>query len=65
MPYVSINKFGCEVLTEEPVLMFSGVIRHMLTIESFGSCEHKLAASLCSSTLINTAGKNKQKEKLI
>lgn len=46
MPYMSIDEFGREVLTEEPVPMFGGVIRRMPTIESVGSRE--LAPSLRS-----------------
>lgn len=45
-PYMSIDEFGREVHTEEPIPMFGGVIRRMPTIDSVGSRE--LAPSLRS-----------------
>jgi hypothetical protein len=56
MPYMSIDEFGREVHTEEPIPMFGGVIRRMPTIESVGSRERELAASLRSGTLVSAAG---------
>jgi hypothetical protein len=53
MPYMSIDEFGREVLTEEPVPMFGGVIRRMPTIDSVGSRE---LTSLRSATLVSAAG---------
>lgn len=38
-PYMSIDEFGLEVPSEEPVAMLGGVIRRMPTIESVGSRE--------------------------
>ena len=52
-PYMSIDEFGREVLTEEPIPMFGGVIRRMPTIDSVGSRE---IASLRSNTLISACG---------
>jgi hypothetical protein len=47
---MSIDEFGREVHTEEPIPMFGGVIRRMPTISSVGSRERELAASLRSGT---------------
>ncbi|KAI9435809.1 hypothetical protein H4582DRAFT_624421 [Lactarius indigo] len=52
-PYMSIDEFGREVYTEEPVAMFGGVIRRMPTIESVGSRE---LASLRSTMLVSACG---------
>lgn len=52
-PYMSIDEFGREVITEEPVPFFGGVIRRMPTIESVGSRE---LASLRSNTLVSGGG---------
>ena len=52
-PYMSIDEFGREVLTEEPVPMFGGVIRRMPTIDSVGSREF---GSLRSGTLVGGGG---------
>ena len=52
-PYMSIDEFGREVHTEEPIPMFGGVIRRMPTIDSVGSRE---LASLRSNTLASACG---------
>ncbi|KAH8988317.1 hypothetical protein EDB92DRAFT_1948005 [Lactarius akahatsu] len=52
-PYMSIDEFGREVHTEEPVAMFGGVIRRMPTIDSVGSRE---LASLRSTMLVSACG---------
>lgn len=52
-PYMSIDEFGREVHTEEPVAMFGGVIRRMPTIDSVGSRE---LASLRSNMLVSACG---------
>lgn len=52
-PYMSIDEFGREVHTEEPVGMLGGVIRRMPTIESVGSRE---LASLRSTMLVSACG---------
>ena len=48
-PYMSIDEFGREVHTEEPIPMFGGIVRRMPTIESVGS--HELT-SLRSTALV-------------
>ncbi len=53
-PYMSIDEFGREVPTEEPLPILGGVIRRMPTIDSVGSRE--VAASLRSTTLVSTNG---------
>lgn len=52
-PYMSIDEFGREVHTEEPVAMLGGVIRRMPTIDSVGSRE---LASLRSTMLVSACG---------
>ena len=52
-PYMSIDEFGREVPSEEPIAVLGGVIKRMPTIESVGSRE---LASLRSATLVSGAG---------
>jgi hypothetical protein len=52
-PYMTIDEFGREVLTEEPIAILGGVIKRMPTIESVGSRE---LASLRSGTLVGGGG---------
>ncbi|KAH9964835.1 hypothetical protein BC827DRAFT_891147 [Russula dissimulans] len=49
-PYMTIDEFGREVATEEPIAILGGVIKRMPTIESMGSRE---LASLRSTTLVS------------
>ena len=49
-PYMTIDEFGREVTTEEPIAILGGVIKRMPTIESVGSRE---VASLRSATLVS------------
>jgi hypothetical protein len=48
-PYMTIDEFGREVPSEEPLAILGGVIRRMPTIESVGSRE---LASIRSATLV-------------
>jgi hypothetical protein len=52
-PYMTIDEFGREVTTEEPIAILGGVIKRMPTIESVGSRE---LASLRSATLVSGGG---------
>jgi hypothetical protein len=52
-PYMTIDEFGREVLTEEPIAILGGVIKRMPTIESVGSRE---LMSLRSATLVSGGG---------
>ena len=52
-PYMTIDEFGREVPSEEPIAMLGGVIKRMPTIESVGSRE---LASLRSATLVSGTG---------
>ena len=54
-PYLSIDEFGREVPSEEPIAVLGSVIKRMPTIESVGSRE---LASLRSATLVSGAGGN-------
>ena len=49
-PYMTIDEFGREVPTEEPIAILGGVIKRMPTIESVGSRE---VTSLRSATLVS------------
>ena len=50
MPYMTIDEFGYEVPSEEPIAILGGVIKRMPTIESVGSRE---LSSLRSNTLVS------------
>ncbi len=52
-PYMTVDEFGREVHTEEPIAILGGVIKRMPTIESVGSRER---ASLRSATLVSGTG---------
>lgn len=52
-PYMTIDEFGREVPTEEPIAVLGSVIKRMPTIESVGSRE---LTSLRSATLVGGAG---------
>ena len=52
-PYMTVDEFGREVATEEPMAILGGVIKRMPTIESVGSRE---LASLRSATLVSNGG---------
>jgi len=52
-PYMTIDEFGREVPTEEPIAILGGVIKRMPTIESVGSRE---LMSLRSATLVGGGG---------
>ncbi|KAI9452260.1 hypothetical protein F5148DRAFT_515455 [Russula earlei] len=52
-PYMTIDEFGREVPSEEPIAVLGGIIRRMPTIESVGSRE---LASLRSTTLVGASG---------
>jgi hypothetical protein len=52
-PYMTIDEFGREVATEEPIAVLGSVIKRMPTIESVGSRE---LTSLRSATLVGGAG---------
>ncbi|KAI0292989.1 hypothetical protein B0F90DRAFT_1822484 [Multifurca ochricompacta] len=52
-PYMSIDEFGREVPSEEPIPMLGGIIKRMPTIESVGSREF---ASLRSTTIASGGG---------
>ena len=50
IPYMTIDEFGREVPSEEPIAILGGVVKRMPTIESMGSRE---LASLRSTTLVS------------
>ena len=52
-PYMTVDEFGREVPTEEPIAMLGSVIKRMPTIESVGSRE---LMSLRSATLVSGGG---------
>jgi hypothetical protein len=52
-PYMTVDEFGREVPTEEPIAILGGVIKRMPTIESVGSRE---LMSLRSATLVSGGG---------
>ena len=52
-PYMTVDEFGREVPTEEPIAFLGGVIKRMPTIESVGSRE---LMSLRSATLVSGGG---------
>jgi hypothetical protein len=52
-PYMTVDEFGREVYTEEPIAILGSVIKRMPTIESVGSRE---LTSLRSATLVSGGG---------